>query len=314
MGFPAPCRAANRHDPVPARGSLAVLRAALACAVLAAGCRGPTILGIATGRTKPDPIGAKPAVAARTAPRTIPVDMRFVRFAATDEALAGEFWTFVDEQAIAADLRQRLAANGLRCGIVTAALPPHLAAWITRPVEGTMADDPQVSQRLLRLLPDRRNEIVASAALPELVLLEHAAGTVRGGTFHDATALFELRAQPAADGRVRLELTPEIKHGPLERSWVGEDGMFRMEAGQRQHRREDLRIDVVLSADAILAIGCADGGDTTIGAALLRDSGGSRITRRLLLLHLEGRTTDPMFSDDASDLESREDDRGITIR
>ena len=283
----------------------------LACAT---GCQsltmprdtGPPLVGAETAATKP-------------APRTIPVELIFARFDEHDTACREELWNVVDEQSFDDGLRRRLAANGLRVGIVTGDLPPHLAERILpdRAAPAAAADmvaaESPLTHRLLRLLPGRRSEVIAATGIENLVLLETGDGQVRGGTYRDATGLFELKVRPAADGRVRIDLVPEIKHGPLERSWVGEDGMFRLEAGQRRHRRDDLALGVELREGALLLVGCAGEQGATLGDALLRDHGGTRSTMRLLAIRALGPAVDPMFAtadatpegDDADVLEIR---------
>jgi len=252
----------------------------------------------------PAPVGTDTA-ATKPAPRTIPVELIFARFEEHDAACREELWHAVDEQAIDDSLRRRLAANGLRVGIVTGDLPPHLAKRILpdRAAPTTAPDvaaESPLTHRMLRLLPGRRSEILAATGIADLVLLETGDGQVRGGTFRDATGLFALKVRPAADGRVRIELVPEIKHGPLERSWVGEDGMFRMEAGQRRHRRDDLALGVELREGGLLVVGCAGEKGATLGDALLRDHGGNRSTLRLLAIRPLGSPVDPMFDATAS--------------
>lgn len=272
----------------------------LACA---AGCRSLALLPAAAGRQLET---GQANAAARPADRTIPIEVVFVRHDAHDAGFGAELWNMIDEQAVEDGLRRRLAANGLRAGIVAGDLPPHLGERIlpdraAQPAgPDAVAADAPLTHRLLRLLPGRRSEILVSAGIPELVLLEDCDGQVRGGTFHDASGLFELKVRTAADGRVRVEVVPEVRHGPLERSWVGEEGMFRMEAGQRRHRRDDLALDVELREGHLLVLG--SGGDTTatLGDALLRDHGGDRSTRRLLVIRPLGRGVDPLFADAAA--------------
>lgn len=280
---------------------------------------GPGCLSLTAPRDAgPAPVGTDTA-ATKPAPRTIAVEIIFARFEEHDAACRDELWREVDEQAIDDALRRRLAANGLCVGIVTGDLPPHLAERILpdRAAPATASDmvaaESPLTHRLLRLLPGRRSEVIAAAGIANLVLLETGDGQVRGGTFRDATGLFELKVRPAADGRVRIELVPEIKHGPLERSWVGEDGMFRMEAGQRRHRRDDLALGVELRAGGLLVVGCTGEKGATLGDALLRDQGGNRSTLRLLAIRPLGSAVDPMF-DAAPDTASGDDSEVLEIR
>ncbi len=237
---------------------------------------------------------------ARSTTRTIPLELVFVRCDEHDAALGEELWQFVDEQGFDADLRRRLAANGLRVGIVGSHLPPHLAQRFTATAtagEQTLATDAAVSRRMLRLLPGRRGEVVMASGIRELVLLEHADGGVRGGTYADASPLMSLRAKPAADGRVEIEAVPEIRHGPVEKSWVGEDGMFRLESGQRRQRLEHLAFTAVLPHDGMLVVGCGGGDTASVGDCLLRDHDrGERTSVRLLAIRPLADTIDPLFA------------------
>jgi hypothetical protein len=275
----------------------------LAILVAATGCR---LLG--SGVLVHDPLrdelaagGSRPA-----ARRTIPLEVLFVRCTADDRQLREMLWDHVDEQAIPAERRRALNANGLRVGVVTGQLPHEFAERLAassgdEPTSDIAGVDPARSRRILQLLPGRHSELVTATRLPSLVLMEQCAGEVRGATFHDATPLLAIEARPAADGRVRLEAVPEIKHGPVEKSWAGEDGMFRLEAGQRRHRMEHLAVDVTLPTGGLLVIGCAGDPATTVGDGLLRehverDQG----TVRLIAIRPLARSVDPAFADAAT--------------
>ena len=257
------------------------------------------------------------AGAAKPKPHTIPLELVFVRCDEHDAALRDELWQFVDEQGFDSDLRRRLAANGLRVGVVGHNLPPHLAARFTATAEAgpeTLATDAAVSRRTIRLLPGRRGEVVMASGIRELVLLEHADGDVRGGTYADASPLVSLRARPAADGRVELEAVPEIRHGPVEKSWVGEDGMFRLETGQRRHRLEHLTLTAELPRDGMLIVACGGDDTASVGDSLLRDHDrGERTSVRLLAIRPLADTIDPLFAP-PGDETARADDPPLVVR
>ncbi|MFM9057755.1 MAG: hypothetical protein ACKOSQ_01280, partial [Planctomycetaceae bacterium] len=110
-----------------------------------------------------------------------------------------------------------------------------------------------------------------------------------------ATALFALQIWPDTDNHVRLRLVPEVKHGAVQRSWVGEEGMFRLETGQARHAFDELGVTVRLATDGRLGVGVADGQGTTVGDALLRErstSGGAR----LLVIRPRAAGVDPLFA------------------
>jgi hypothetical protein len=279
----------------PTAASPASLLPLVLCVALTAGCR---LLGLALPTA--DGPQTEAAERPRTAAHTIPVELLFVRCDEHDAVLRDELWNFVDEQALGDATRRCLNANGLRVGIVGGHLPPHLAdrfVALDAPAGDEFPAASAVTRRLLRLLPGKRSEVVAAARLAELVLLEQCDGEVRGATYHDASPQFAVRVWPASDGRVRLEVVPEVKHGPLEKSWVGEDGMFRLETGQKRHRMEHLRVGTTLPAGALLLIACAGDDAATVGDAMLRDHDRAAGTCvRLLAIRPLAGGTDPMFS------------------
>lgn len=286
------------------RAGIAVL-APLAISMLAAasGCRlaGSALLG-----TEAHPDGLLAAAPhPKPPPRTIRIEVLFIRCAADDRVLVDDIWNHVDEQAIPDARRRALNANGLRAGVVTGGLPAEFAAEFNAADDAVSGDVAAVesgrSRQLLQVLPGRRSELVTARRLPTLVLLERCGDEVRGGTYHDATPLISLEARPAADGRVRIAAVPEVRHGPMEKSWTGEDGTFRMEASQRRHRMDHLGLDLELPAGGLLLVGCAGDPATTVGDGLLRGHGdGDAATVRLIAIRPLGRSVDPAFAATAS--------------
>lgn len=284
------------------RGTCLVLVAALA----APGCRIASVTaGIDEAEAKPT-VGAFGGTAGRPVARTLPVEVFFVR--CPEEALSrlDELWSRVDEQIIGDDVRRRLAANGMRAGVLMGELPTAILADAEPPVaaeEDVPADvantadaSPPVVRRVLRLLPGRESEVVSLKSLPELVVMEHDDDGLRGTSYTDALPHFSLRARPAADGRLRIDLVPVIRHGPIERTWVGEDGAFKVETGQRKVVMEALRWQATVPAEGMLLVGPAGDGGATVGDALFRPRGSGRREVRLLAMRPLTPGIDPMFA------------------
>lgn len=287
----------------------AAVLVAAAALVATGGCRSAGLLTIGElplaqpPERRPGDTGGRPGGSAVT----IPVEITFVHHDDADTPLGAELWTFLDEQSFDPDLRRQLAANGLRCGIVTGDLPAHLDARLVSTAPPAEEDPPQPggTRRTLRLLPGRRADIIVAAARPELVLLEETGDGVSGRTFRDAGGFIVVRAWPASDGRVRIEAVPEVRHGPLRRSWVGEEGAFRVEASQARHRFDHLTIVSTLPAGGRLVIACDGDPATTVGDALLRGGTVGRSTgRRLLVIRPLAGGADPAFGGEEA---SRED-------
>lgn len=147
---------------------------------------------------------AAPATAARRPAPPAPLELEVVllRHEPHDPLLGAALWDLVDEQAIDEATRRRLVANGLRGGVVTAGLPAPLAERLEAAAREPALEAPG-SLRVLRLLPGRRAEVMATSVRPDLIVLEHDGEAVRGATYHDASGLVALRAWPAADGTGR---------------------------------------------------------------------------------------------------------------
>lgn len=234
-------------------------------------------------------------------PRTIAIETLFVRFGADETETEEALWREVDEQAIDAGLRHRLAAHGLRAGIVSSVLPADLrtklaAASSAERLGPEPASEQVIARRVLRLLPGKEGRIVARAAVPELVVFESAGGSgVLGRTFRDATSGLVLCVWPSADGRSRVTVVPAIEHGPQRRSWTGEDGVFQLEAGQERHSYDSLEIDVELTPDRLLVVGSHGENGSSVAAAIFR--GSSTGDHRVVILRPLGRVSDPMFDE-----------------
>ena len=277
--------------------------------LLAAGCRALTDTIVSSAPARALPVRETDDRRASLAPRTLPVEVRFVRHDPRDPAFGAELWHHVDEQALDAGLRRRLAANGLRAGVVTGRLPEDVAARLA-PVAAVDPTTPEEAglHRLLRLLPGKRVEVLATTGLAELVLLEHGGEGVRGATYRDATALVAVQAWPDADGRVRVRLVPEVKHGAVERSWVGEEGMFRLETGQARRTFDDLGVTATVPVGGLLLVGTADTDGAAVGDALLRERSTAACARLLVVRPLAA-GADPLF-DEAEDDPSASPDEG----
>jgi len=261
-----------------------LMAASIGCAVIA----DPAPATAAVGLTKP-------------MPRTIAMETLFVRFGADETETEESLWREVDEQAIDAGTRHRLAAHGLRAGIVSAVLPADVrmklaAASSAEHIRPEPTSEQIVARRVLRLLPGKEGRLVARTAVPELVVFESAGGSgVLGRTFRDATSELVLCGWPSADGRSRITVVPAIEHGPQRRNWTGEDGVFQLEAGQERHSYDALQIDVELTPDRLLVVGSHGEIGSSVAAAIFREP--STGDRRVVILRPLGRVPDPMFDE-----------------
>jgi hypothetical protein len=241
----------------------------------------------------------------RTEVRTIALETRWVRHAVDDPVVVEELWDLVDEQALPRAVRERLASNGLRAGLVSWPLPAALASRFAYvhdspdedaqlPVEDQLL--PDVSRQTLRLLPGRHSEVVAAPTQAEMVVLVRDMDHLGGSTYQHATAVFELTAETAAAGETTIRLVPVIKHGESRREWIGEEGVFRLEAGQCRDHLAECKLSLSMSADEMLVITAAGPPSSTVGDAFFRGRGLPRTPQQTLAIRPLSRHTDPVFA------------------
>ncbi len=70
--------------------------------------------------------GKSPLVPAQMSPDSVVLEMFFVRFPFGDPAVNEKLWEEIDEQQFTPELRERLARNGFRAGLVSGQMPDRV--------------------------------------------------------------------------------------------------------------------------------------------------------------------------------------------
>ncbi len=199
----------------------------------------------------------------RMATDTVVLEIAFVRLSGDALLQQDDLWRQVDEQQLSADLRVRMRENGMRVGVVGSQLPPLLRKLLEEKSDplaitgpGMDNGDVTASQRQLQSRAGKRGVILAGMKREQLTLLMHAQGQVTGQDFEDAQCLFAVKTFPQGDGRVRLELTPEIEHGQAKQRWKGQEGAFRVEASKDHKVLDLLKMDLLLAPGDVLVLSC----------------------------------------------------------
>ena len=186
---------------------------------------------------------------------SVVLEVCFVRLPSTDLIGDGRLWEEVDEQHLPTELRRRLTANGFRCGLVGMQLPIPLRSLLedTEPsanphgeTGSPIESEATAHLRRLQSRAGRRGEIIASQTHQELAVLTHEAGQVCGERVQQAQCLLAVETNPMGDGRVRIELTPEVHFGQPIQKFVGHDGVFRLDTGRHRKVFDRLRIEAIL--------------------------------------------------------------------
>jgi hypothetical protein len=241
---------------------------------------------------------------ARLAPDAVVFDVAFAKLPALDAESYDAIFSATDEQPLAAELRRELAANGLRAGLLGQELPMKLRELLeakpdllAEQGEDVSASDLEITgvKRHLPVRAGRRCEIRASKEFPSLALLLNEEGTVRGEQLARAQCQFALKPYPQGDGRVRLELTPEITHGEEKTQWVGNQGSWMLHAGRERLVLDRLRLEPVLAPGQWLIV------STTkeikgLGGSYFVETAGSVAERRFMLIRLSQTQFDDLFA------------------
>ena len=185
-------------------------------------------------------------------PDSVVLEMFFVRFPFGDPAVNDKLWEAVDEQQFTPELRERLTRNGFRAGLVNGQIPDQLAKLMQltdkpppsgEPVSAKIDElesQPRVVRRHLQIRAGRRSEIIASTVYAGFARANERAGPALRPDLPPGQGIFSVRSFLQPDGRVRLQLVPELQHGqPLQR-WIGEQGMMRLEASRPKRTFDDL--------------------------------------------------------------------------
>ncbi|HUT10653.1 MAG TPA: hypothetical protein VMY42_09155 [Thermoguttaceae bacterium] len=252
-------------------------------------------------------VGKSPLTPPRMSPDSVVLEIFFVRFPFGDPEANEQLWEEVDEQHLPAEVRRGLARNGFRTGIVGGQLPVTLARLLElrdRPntPEGEsraslwdMKGESRLLPRRLQIRAAQRGEIVVSGVYDRLPVLLCEGGQLFGQTYSKAQGILAVETFPQHDGRVRVELTPEIHHGEMQQRWVGKQEMLRLEASRHRRVFEDLGISATLSPGSVLVVGSLPDRVGSLGHHFFTEGDNHR-EQKLLVVRLAQTQHNGLFS------------------
>jgi len=252
--------------------------------------------------------GRSPLAPAHLPPDSVVLDIFFVRFPFGDEEANGRLWEEIDEQHFPTEVRRRLAGHGFRVGLVGGQVPVTLSRMLELtdkppPTDGTaetslraMESEPAVVSRHLQVRAGRRSEIVASGVYEELPVVMCESGALCGKSYPKAQGLFTLKAFPEPDGRVRLELVPELHYGEPRQRYVPTRGGFRVETGKDRRVFDELAVSARLNPGHMIvmsSLACRPG---SLGHHFFTQETAGQQQQKLLVIRLSQTQHDDMFA------------------
>jgi hypothetical protein len=238
-------------------------------------------------------------------------DIYFVRYPFGDERVNTTLWQHVDEQKLDTESRRWFCENGLRAGVVAGHVSPELADLLElngkpspcdQAKEGVTVDlleEPSVIRRHMQLPVGKPGEIIASSTYDELPLLLSEGGRLCGETYRKATAFFSVQAIMEEDGRVRLQLTPKIRHGAREQQWIGQHGMLRPVMEQKCRVFDDPNLETTLAPGQMLILSSIPSRPGSLGHFFFTKGDQGKTEQKLMVIRLAQTQHDELFDNSA---------------
>ena len=243
---------------------------------------------------------------AQMSPDSCVLDVFFIRVPFGDPKANDELWQDIDEQHFSADLRQRLMHNGFRAGVVSGQIPIVLSNLLelsdkpapNNEVKGADLTDvgntPRVMRRHMQVRAGRPSEIIASRVYDELPVLVYDSGQLNGETYSEAQGIFNLKAVPLPDGRVRVNMSPEVHHNQPRQRWIADQGMMRLDSSRPKRVFDDLALSATLSPGGMLVVSGLSNLSGSLGYHFFTENEG-RLEQKVLVIRLAQTQHDDLF-------------------
>jgi hypothetical protein len=249
---------------------------------------------------------------AQMMPDSCVLDVFFVRVPFGDAYVNNDLWGKLDEQYFPPDLRQRLMHNGFRVGLVDGPIPVELTKLLEvtdkpPPDENQganlpdLATKPVIVHRHMQVRHGHASEILASGTYEQWPVLFNESGQVCGETYNQAQGLFSVKTAPLPDGRVRIDLAPEVHHDHPRQQWVADQGMMRLETGRPKRVFDDMAVSATLAPGGIMVLSSLPSRPGSLGHYFFTENE-EHLEQKVLVIRLTQTQHDGLFSPNAKEL------------
>jgi hypothetical protein len=293
--------------------------------ILRAPCYLALSLSLLVGCAQVNATGKSPLAPPRMADDTIALEKCTIRFAHADPDLDDQVWREIDEECLPSALRARLAANGFRAGVIGAHLPTAIEKVVrenvTAPTKNEPAEvqtppeeelgvldmkpvdlmsEPKVRRSLWQTRAGHPGIIITAgerARIPNVaVLVRGEDGHVTGRNYERVMGALSMKAMAEHDGRVRIEVIPELEHGEPRSRFVAGDGMIKADYRPETVLFKDLQIDTLLAPGQTLVLGTRADKPGSLGSHFFTEQGSSgTLEQKMLLVRVEHSPGDDAF-------------------
>ena len=236
----------------------------------------------------------------RMTPGSAVIEVFSIRLPPGNPELIGRIWEEVDEQHFPSEIRRKLEKNGFRAGILGGQIPPTLSKLMDlkgKPAAGgevqqvNIADlltPSRVTSQHLQTHAGQRYEIATSGVIEKMPILLSESGETRGLIYEQAQGIFALHVTPESDGRVRVELVPEVHYGETRQRYVADQAIFRCEPGRPKRAFEEMKLTALMGPGAMLLLGSQPKREGSLGHYFFLESNGrdDQLDQKLTLIRL----------------------------
>ena len=239
------------------------------------------------------------------------LEVAFIRVAANTNSSDSRFWPDVDETHLSANARNRLSQNGIRCGLIAGSLPDSLNELINgdantvdlEALTGNLKLNLENRNQRLQFRAGQAGQIVMSKSVKENITVitsdSHYAAAER---FSQAQCQFQIKTYPQGDGRVRIELIPQIHHGDPRAEFTGQDGAWLLKTQRAVKQYDAVSIEAMISPGESLLLS-ADSHNKGLGRQFFVINDDDEKTNHLLLMRLVHTQYDDLFAPHETPLE-----------
>ncbi len=248
-------------------------------------------------------------------PDSATLDVFFVHSPFGDARVNEELWQEIDEQQIPIETRRRLSANGFRAGLISGQMPVCLSQLLelkgnVAPIGGAQTtaladvgseEGPMWSHQQIRA--GKRSEVVTSEIYAELPVLLSGPDGVTGETYGKAQGVVAVRAIPEKDGRVLLEVVPELHHGDSQRNYSGSQGAWRIDMARPRLAFDDMAVSTYMTPGHMVVLSSLPSRQGSLGHNFLTTDSSGSLEQKLLVIRLSQTQHDELFEPTAISLD-----------
>jgi hypothetical protein len=239
------------------------------------------------------------------------LEIAFIRVPAKINSSDSTFWPAIDETHLSVNDRKRLSQNGIRCGLIAGALPDSLNELINgdantvdlESLTGGLNLNLENRNQRLQFRAGQAGQIVMSKSVKEnITVITSDAQYAAAERFSQAQCQFQIKTYPQGDGRVRIELIPQIHHGDPRAEFTGQEGAWLLKTQRAVKQYDTVPIEALISPGESLLLS-ADSHNKGLGRQFFVINDDDEKTNHLLLMRLVHTQYDDLFAPNEIPLE-----------